>query len=51
MSKSKRPVGRPAETLRIEGDWKSAVDKALGKKRPAQGWPKPAAKPAKKRKS
>ena len=33
--------GPEPETLKIEGNWKDAVKKALSKKRPAGGWPKP----------
>lgn len=36
--KSGKPGPKP-ETLKIEGDWKQAVDKALKKKRPKAGWP------------
>ena len=37
--------------IKIEGDWESAVERALGRKRPASGWPatKPTPKPKKKR--
>jgi len=38
-SKSAKPGPKP-ETLKIEGNWKDAVDKALKKKRPKAGWPK-----------
>lgn len=42
---AKRPTGpkrgpKP-DTLTVEGDWESAVRKALAKKRPKRGWPKP----------
>jgi len=43
--KSAKPGPKP-ETLKIEGNWKDAVDKALKKKRPKAGWPK--SKPSKK---
>jgi len=36
--------GPEPEILKIEGDWKDAVKKALSKKRPAEGWPKPPAR-------
>jgi len=26
--------------LKLEGNWRDAMKKALGKKKPAQGWPK-----------
>lgn len=42
-----KPTSPKPESLKIEGDWKNAVDKALSMKRPAEGWPKP--KPKKKR--
>jgi hypothetical protein len=43
--KSRKPGPKP-ETLKIEGNWKQAVDRALKKKRPKAGWPEP--KPRKK---
>jgi hypothetical protein len=41
--KPKKPAktGPKAETVKIKGDWEKAVDKALKKKRPVGGWPKP----------
>lgn len=43
--KRKTPVkaktGPKAERLKLRGDWQSLVGKALGKKRPKKGWPKP----------
>lgn len=42
-SKLRSPGPKP-ETLKIKGDWKDAVKKALAKKRPAGGWPKPGKK-------
>jgi hypothetical protein len=43
MSKeaNRKPTGPEPETLQIQGNWKDAVKKALSKKRPAGGWPKP----------
>ena len=41
-SKGKR--GPQPDRLVVNGDWKGAMEKALGKKRPAAGWPKPAKK-------
>ena len=32
--------GPKPETVKIEGDWETAIDKALAKKRPKEGWPK-----------
>jgi hypothetical protein len=40
MSKKKQP-GPDPERLKIEGDWEDAVKKAMGKKRPKEGWPEP----------
>ena len=40
----KRPKQQPGpkpDTLTVEGDWEIAVRKALEKKRPKRGWPKP----------
>ncbi len=48
MGESKKRGPAP-ESVSIDGPWESAVSKALKKKRPAEGWPKPEAK--KKRKS
>lgn len=33
-------TGPKAEIIKISGDWEQAVDTALKKKRPAEGWPK-----------
>ena len=38
---AKKTPGPEPETLKIEGDWKDAMKKALPKKKPAEGWPKP----------
>ncbi|HYB90457.1 MAG TPA: hypothetical protein VEC38_05365 [Candidatus Binataceae bacterium] len=43
--KPRRPPGPEPETLAIKGNWKDAVKKALSKKRPMGGWPKPEKKP------
>jgi len=32
--------GPKADTLKIEGNWKTAVKKSLTKKKPSTGWPK-----------
>ncbi len=40
IQKPTRSPGPQAERLRIEGDWKSAVKKAIHKPKPAEGWPK-----------
>ncbi len=44
---SSRPGPEP-ETLKIEGDWEDAVGKALKKKKPPEGWPKPGKGPGEK---
>ena len=41
-----RKTGLEPERVKIEGDWEEAVKRALGKKRPPEGWPRP---PKKKR--
>lgn len=35
----KKPGAKP-ETVKIDGDWEKAVEKALEHKRPKEGWPK-----------
>ena len=35
-----RPPGPEPEVLKIVGDWKKAIKKALAKKKPQAGWPK-----------
>ena len=40
-SRIKRKPGPDADRIQFEGDWKDAVKKALKKKRPEGGWPKP----------
>ena len=42
--KAKKKTGPKPDTLKIEGDWKDAVKKALHKDPPVSGWPKPSAK-------
>ena len=39
--------GPDAEALKVEGDWRLAMRKALNKTRPAEDWPE---RPVKKRK-
>jgi hypothetical protein len=36
----KAPRGPKPDTLKIDGTWQDAVKKSLGKKKPAEGWPK-----------
>jgi hypothetical protein len=33
--------GPKPDTLKLKGDWKDLMGKALEKKRPKEGWPKP----------
>jgi hypothetical protein len=47
MPKSKRKnklkriaPGPKPDTLKFDGNWKDAVKKSLGKRRPPEGWPK-----------
>ncbi|HEY9159346.1 hypothetical protein [Candidatus Binatus sp.] len=41
ITKPKRRTPGPApDVLKIEGNWKDAVTKALQAKKPAAGWPK-----------
>ena len=35
-----KPGPRP-DHLKLDGDWEDSVKKALGKKRPKEGWPEP----------
>lgn len=39
--KERRKPGPKADKVKIEGDWERAMEKALKKKRPKDGWPKP----------
>ena len=39
MSKDQPKPGPAPDRLKIKGDWIGAVKKALGKKRPPEGWP------------
>lgn len=39
MSEEKQKSGPEPERLKIEEDWEDAIDKALRKKRPEEGWP------------
>lgn len=35
----KKPTGVEPERVKIDGDWEDAMEKALNKKRPENGWP------------
>lgn len=39
--KTRAKRGPKPETLKLDGDWKELVKKALGKERPEGGWPMP----------
>ncbi len=43
MSKDcdKQNPGPEPERLKIDGDWEDAVKKAMGRPKPAEGWPEP----------
>ena len=36
----KATTGPEPDRLKIDGKWEDAVDKALGKEKPAEGWPR-----------
>jgi len=38
--KTRKPPGPAPDVLKIEGNWKDAVTKALQTKKPPGGWPK-----------
>ena len=38
--KARKDPKRKSEVLKVEGDWKDTIKKALGKKYPGAGWPK-----------
>jgi hypothetical protein len=40
MPKNQKPTGPKPERVSIQIPWSQAVKAALGKKRPAEGWPK-----------
>jgi hypothetical protein len=47
-TKPRKAPGPAPEMLKIEGDWKDAVKKALRVKKPPGGWPKPESRRPKK---
>ena len=47
VKRANKKRGRPLGTVKLEGDWESAVARALGKRRPAEGWPEKPARAAK----
>jgi hypothetical protein len=38
--KAAQKPGPKPDTLKLEGNWRDAMKKSLGKKKPASGWPK-----------
>lgn len=42
MAKTPKKRGPEAARLKIPGRWETAVEKALAKKKPPDGWPMPA---------
>lgn len=46
-AKEKRNRGPEPELLKIVGDWRGAMGKAVKKMRPKDGWPEPEKKPKK----
>lgn len=40
----KKTTGPEPDRLKLEGNWKDLIAKALSKKRPPEGWPKPKSK-------
>lgn len=44
MANDKRKPGPEPETVKGDGPWEEAVKRALGKKKPPEGWPKKAKK-------
>ena len=40
-AKSSAKTGPKEQRLKLKGDWQALVGKALQKKRPTRGWPKP----------
>jgi len=49
MGTKRKKRGRKAASLKIDGDWETAVTEALRKKKPMTGWP-PLETPAKAKK-
>ena len=40
-SEKKQKTGPKEQRLKLRGDWQGLIGKALAKKRPKKGWPKP----------
>jgi len=43
-----KKTGPKPERIKLEGDWRDLMGKALKKERPKEGWPEPAKKKRKK---
>lgn len=41
MAKEQANPGPDPDRLKIDGDWKDAIGKALDKEKPPEGWPDP----------
>jgi len=39
---AKQSTGPRPDTLKLEGAWQDAMNKAIKKEKPKEGWPKPA---------
>ena len=49
MAKMKKhKTGPKPERIKLDGNWRDAMEKVLKKKRPAEGWPEPEKKGKKK---
>lgn len=46
----KKKPGPNGDSLKVEGNWKDAITRAVTKKRPADGWPERPVKKRRKRK-
>jgi hypothetical protein len=44
MPERTQKPGPEPDRVKIEGDWEEAMKRALGKKRPLGGWPRPPGK-------
>jgi hypothetical protein len=44
MPERTQKPGPEPDRVKIEGDWEEAMKRALGKKRPPGGWPRPPGK-------
>lgn len=46
--KTKKQTGPKPDTLKLKGDWQDAMNKALKKEKPKEGWAEPEKKEKKK---